>query len=217
MQHAGQNPRAASFGLVLLHGRGAGASDIIGLGEALALPDLALIAPEAPGRSWWPTSFLAPSDQMEPYAQAGLSQVDAAIRTLSEGGLPRKRIGVLGFSQGACLAAEYLARRGTGLGFGFILSGGLIGTADADTGPNAALYGFGDKVLNYDTNLSGTQIDMSCHAEDPHIPHRRFADSAARLQQAGAYVSARTKPGQGHGIDEADIAKVRKLLNVTPA
>lgn len=216
MLTAGRTPSAASFGLVLLHGRGAGARDIIGLGEALALPDLALTAPEAPGLSWWPTSFLAPTADMEPYVAAGLDQIDEAIADFEAAGLPRARVGLLGFSQGSCLAAEYLARKGAGLGFGFILSGGLVGTGDAKSGADPALYGYEDKVLAYETNLKGTTLYMSCHARDPHIPHKRFLDTAAVLRGCGATVEDRTKPGPGHGIDDADVTAVRKALNVAP-
>lgn len=217
MLTAGRSPADASFGIVLLHGRGAGARDIIEFGEALALPDIAMTAPEAPGRSWWPTSFLAPTAQMAPFVEAGFAQVDAAIDRFLQAGLPLSRIGLLGFSQGSCLAAEYLARKGTGLGYGIILSGGLIGIADAPAGADAALYGFGDKLLDYATDLSGTQVYMSCHAQDPHIPHKRFSDSVSVFENCGAVVSHRTKPGQGHGIDTEDVAAVRALLNVAPA
>ena len=214
MLTAGKAAASATFGLVLLHGRGAGSRDIMVFGEALALPDLALTAPEAAGLSWWPTSFLAPTPQMEPYVQNGLSQIDAAIQSYTKAGLPLSRIGLLGFSQGSCLVSEYLARSSASLGFGMVLSGGLVGTADTSKEPNTALYGFGDKVMDYNTNLSGTQIYMSCHASDPHIPHKRFADSATVLRGLGAAVEDRTKPGQGHGIDQTDVAAVRKMLNV---
>lgn len=217
MLTAGRTPSEASFGLVLVHGRGAGAADILEFGEALALPDLALAAPEAPGRSWWPTSFLAPSAEMEPYVQHGLSAIDGLVQTYEAAGLARDRIGVLGFSQGACLAAEYLARQGSGLGFGFILSGGLVGTGDAETGSNPALYGFGDKRLDYDTRLDTTRVYMSCHTADPHIPHKRFLDTVSVLRGAGASVRDRSMPGQGHGIDAEDVAQIRAVLNVAPA
>ena len=216
MLTGGTAPARAAFGLVLVHGRGAGARDIMGLGEALALPDLALIAPEAAGLSWWPTSFLAPADQMAPYVDAGLAQVDEAVKALETGGLPRNRIGVLGFSQGACLALEYLARDGEGLGFGIALSGGLVGKADTGS-PNPALYGHADKVLDYAANLTGSTLYMSCHEQDPHIPLKRFTNSAKVVEALGATVTARPKPGQGHGIDEADVAAIRKMLNVAPA
>lgn len=216
MLTGGTSPARAAFGLVLVHGRGAGARDIMGLGEALALPDLAFIAPEAAGLSWWPTSFLAPAAQMVPYVDAGLAQVDEAVKALEDGGLPRNRIGVLGFSQGACQALEYLARHGEGLGFGIALSGGLVGKGDTGAA-DPALYGHADKVLDYATDLSGNSIYMSCHEQDPHIPLKRFSDSAKVMEGLGANVTARTKPGQGHGIDEADVAAIRKLLNVAKA
>ena len=216
MLTAGQDPSRASFGLVLLHGRGAGARDIIGLGEALALPDLAFAAPEAPGRSWWRTSFLAPAAQMEPSVQRGMAQVAAAVTEFEAAGLPRNRIGLLGFSQGSCLAAEYLARRGAGLGFGFILSGGLVGTADASSAADPALYGYPDKLFDYASNLSGLSLYASCHENDPHIPLKRFLDSAAEFRRLGAEVTDRTVPGAGHGIDDQDIAAVRAALNTAP-
>ena len=213
MLRAGQNPQNAAFGLVLLHGRGAGARDITQFAQALALPDLALIAPEAPGLSWWPTSFLAPQEQMGPYVTAGLEEAEQAVATLMKEGLSRDRIGVLGFSQGGCLALEYLARHGDGLGFGVALSAGLVGTADRGSA-DPALYGHSDKSLEYATSLTGTQVYMSCHSSDPHIPLKRFEDSAKAISSLGADVSSRTKPGQGHGIDEQDVAAIRKLLNV---
>lgn len=213
MLTGGKTPSQAAFGLVLLHGRGAGAADIMGFADALALPDLALIAPEAKGLSWWPTSFLAPEAQMQPYVDAGLAQVDQAVKALEAGGLPRHRIGVLGFSQGGCLALEYLARMGAELGFGVALSAGVVGKSDAGA-PDPALYGHADKTLDYATDLTGTSIYMSCHEADPHIPLKRFADSTTVVEALGATVSARTKHGQGHGIDEADVVAVRKMLNV---
>ena len=213
MLTAGTPAARAAFGLVLLHGRGAGARDIIGFGEALALPELAMIAPEAPGLSWWPTSFLAPTAQIDPYVTAGLEAAEAAVSTLQEQGLPRSRIGVLGFSQGGCLALEYVARKGAGLGMGAGLSAGLVGVGDTGGDPLPELYGYGDKALDYDTDLSGVPIYASCHAADPHIPHARFTRSATVLEALGADVHARTKPGQGHGIDADDVIALRQMLN----
>lgn len=217
MMRAGKSAEAASFGLVLLHGRGAGARDIIGLGEALALPDLALLAPEAPGLSWWPTSFLAPAAVMAPHVEAGVAAIDTAVAAFEAAGLPRARIGVAGFSQGGCLTLEYLARKGEGLGFGFALSAGLVGLDDAGTGPDPALYGQDDKRFDYTTRLEGTQLYMSCHQADPHIPFKRFEDSARVMKDLGATVTARPKPGQGHGVDQDDVTAIRQRLNVAPA
>jgi pimeloyl-ACP methyl ester carboxylesterase len=128
---AGAPAREARMGLVLVHGRGATAEGILDLGHALALPDLALAAPQAPGMTWWPTSFLAPAAQMEPFVEQGMAAIDAAIEALAEEGLSRDRIALAGFSQGGCLALEYAARLG-GLTAVFGLSAGLVGTGEAD-------------------------------------------------------------------------------------
>ncbi len=213
MLASGISPEKARVGLVLLHGRGAGAADITQFGAAIAVPDVTCLAPEAPGLSWWPTSFLSPMEQMEPFVAAGLEQVDAAIATFEDAGLTRDRIAILGFSQGGCLALEYLARRGAGLGHGFALSAGLVGTSDANGEPGRALYGYGDKEFTYDADLAGTSLYTSCHAADPHIPLKRFEDSYRVMEGLGATVTARVKPGQGHGIDEQDVVAIREALS----
>ena len=215
MLRAGRDPAQASFGLVLLHGRGAGARDILGFAEALALPDLAFIAPEAKGLSWWPTSFLAPTMQMAPYVDAGLSQVASAVETFKHAGLAPAQIGVLGFSQGGCLALEYLAREGEGIGFGVALSAGLVGTGDIDGTSEPTLYDHQDKMFDYQGDLSGLTLYASCHTSDPHIPLKRFEDSVGVMAGLGASVDHRIKPGQGHGIDTEDVARVRQLFNVS--
>jgi predicted esterase len=213
IRQAGADPRDARQGLVLLHGRGATAEGILDLGRALALPDLALAAPQAPGRSWWPTSFLAPSGLMEPHVDAGLAAVDAAIAALVEGGLPRDRIALAGFSQGGCLALEYAARRG-GLRAVFGLSAGLVGTGDAAGGPEASLYGHGPKRFDYDTDLKGIPVEITVHEEDPHIPLARARDSLAVFESLGAQARFAVTPGPGHGIGPEAVAAMRGHLNL---
>ena len=210
---AGQSGDKARMGLVLVHGRGGSAADILGLGAALGLPDLALIAPEAPGRSWWPTSFLAPMGSMEPHVRAGMEAVDAAIATLEAEGLTRDRIALAGFSQGGCLALEYGARRG-GLAAIFGLSAGLVGTSDAMGGPLPALYGYPDKRLAYDTDLTGLPVTITVHEQDPHIPLKRARDSVTAFRGLGADVELHVAPGAGHGITDAGLAAMRRVLNV---
>jgi len=203
---------AARMGLVLLHGRGAGAEDILGLGDALGLPDPALIAPEAAGLSWWPTSFLAPMATMAPHVERGIAAVDAAIETLEAEGLTRDRIAVAGFSQGGCLALEYAARNG-GLAAVFGLSAGLVGSADGEGGPEPTLYGHTPKRLDYDTDLTGMPVTITVHERDPHIPLARAKDSAEAFRARGAEVRLHVAPGQGHGVTEAGIADMRAVLN----
>lgn len=212
LARAGRGGDAARMGLVLVHGRGGTADGILDLGLALGLPDLALIAPEAEGQSWWPMSFLAPIGGIAPHLDRGLAAVDEAIETLVAEGLPRGRIALAGFSQGGCLALDYAARRG-GLAGVFGLSAGLVGTSDAMGGPDPALHGYTAKRFAYATDLTGLPVAITVHERDPHIPLKRAEDSAAVFRDLGADVALHVAPGAGHGVTEAGVAAMRRVLN----
>lgn len=213
LRQAGARPRDARMGLVLVHGRGATAEGILDLGHALGLPDLALVAPQAPGMSWWPTSFLAPAAQMEPYVERGMAAIDAAIAALAEEGLSHDRIALAGFSQGGCLALEYAARRG-GMAAVFGLSAGLVGTGEADGPATDALYGYGPKAFDYGLRLDGVPVEITVHEADPHIPLSRARESVAVFDRLGARTRLTVTPGAGHGIGPEAIAAMRGHLNV---
>ncbi|MFO6464058.1 alpha/beta hydrolase [Jannaschia sp. KMU-145] len=193
------------IGLVLIHGRGGSARDMMSLVGPLGAEGAALAAPEAPGQSWWPTSFLAPMAQMERPLADGLGAVDRAVASLD---LPRAQVAVVGFSQGACLALEYAARHGEGLGAVIALSGGLVGTADAP----GEVYGFGEKALDYDTDLSGLRALVTCHEADPHIPLVRATRSVEALAGQGAETRMIAHPGAGHQPMPDGIAAAREIL-----
>lgn len=213
MARAGCAVDQARIGLVMVHGRGAGAADILSLLPVLGLSDVAAIAPEADGRSWWPTSFLAPMAQMEGPLAAGLAAVEAAIGALAADGLPRARIALMGFSQGACLALEYAARRGAGLHSVTGFSGGLVGTGDAGSQADPMLYQHPPKRFDYTAPLPGLPVHLTCHERDPHIPLARVRESAVVLDRLGAIVTSRILPGAGHGFAEPDMAGLRKRLS----
>lgn len=202
-------PAGATKGIVLLHGRGGSAADILSLLDHAGLAHIAAIAPQARGNSWWPTSFLSPSAQMEAPLAAALVQTGDAINTLIQQGISRDKIWLCGFSQGACLALEAYARQGAGLAGVFGFSGGLIGTAD--TGPQTpALYGHADKRLDY-APVGGTAW-ISVHENDPHIPLKRVTDSVNALTRAGTSVQSHITPGAGHSVTPQDIAALRAHL-----
>jgi phospholipase/carboxylesterase len=177
------------------------------------LPDVAAIAPDAPGQSWWPTSFLAPAVQMEPYVQAGIARMLEAVAELERDGLPRGRIWLGGFSQGACLALEVFARHGDGLAGVIAMSGGLVGTGDAGPAGDEALGGFRPKSFHYVPHAAPGRVWISVHERDPHIPLRRVEESAAVLATLGAAVETRLYPGAGHGVMADDIGILRRWLN----
>jgi predicted esterase len=208
IERAPQGP--ATAGLVLLHGRGGSAEDILPLADMAQVPGLAALAPQAPGHSWWPTSFLAAAAETAPHLARALAAVEEAVARL-RAHLPPERIWLAGFSQGACLALEAFARRGGGLAGVLAFSGGLLGTSDAAETGVEALYGHRPKRFEYQGPLAG-RIWLSVHERDPHIPRARVEESARHLAALGAQVETRLHPGAGHAVMPADLAALRRLL-----
>lgn len=212
MKRAG--PQAgARTGLVLAHGRGGSAGDILGLLTHAGLPEVAAIAPEAPGGSWWPTSFLAPTAVIGPHAERAVAAMTDAVARLEAEGIPRSAIWLGGFSQGAVLALETFARKGEGLAGVFALSGGLIGTGDAGGAADDALYGHAPKLFDYPGRRDGAKVWISVHERDPHIPLARVRETATVLTAMGAEVVTQVYPGQGHAVMREDVERLRMWLN----
>jgi predicted esterase len=202
----------AAKGVVALHGRGGSGADILSVLDAAGLPGIAGIAPEAPGTSWWPTSFLAPSAQMEPFVTRAVAVATAAVAALESEGIPRSGIWLAGLSQGAGLALETFARAGEGLAGVLAFSGGLVGTADAPGEPDPALYGQRPKRFDYPGRRDGAQVWLSVHDRDPHIPPRRVQETAEVLAALGATVETHIVAGAGHGLFPEDLDSLRRYL-----
>jgi predicted esterase len=197
LRQAGAPLAVAPAAVLMVHGRGATAESILALADAFGLPDLAWLAPQAPGHSWYPLSFLAPRAANQPALDNALGQIDAVVRDLVAAGLPQERLALLGFSQGACLALDYAARRGGRFGAVIGLSGGLIGP---------------DLAGRQDAPLDGTPVFLGCSERDPHIPAERVAATAVRLAELGASVTERLYPGATHSVNEDEIGHARRLL-----
>ncbi|WP_349943150.1 dienelactone hydrolase family protein [Fulvimarina sp. MAC8] len=210
---AGASLHRASLALVMLHGRGAGPKDMLGLYAHLALPDIAALAPAAAGHSWWPDSFLAPLAANEPGLSSALSVVEALLDDLGEHGFGPDRVALVGFSQGACLVLEAAARLARPLHSVAALSGGLVGTGEAGGAPREDLYGRTAKRFDYDGRLTGLPVLVGCHERDPHIPLGRVRESADILRAMGADVETEIIPGGGHGIVASEAAWLRSRLN----
>jgi predicted esterase len=184
--------------MVMLHGRGATAESILSLAQGLEAPDFAYLAPQAAGNSWWPQSFLAPIASNEPGISSAMAAVADVLRQTAVAGIPPERTFLLGFSQGACLAAEFAARHARGYGGVAALSGGLIGP---DGTPR-----------NYAGSLEGTPVFLGCSDVDSHIPAKRVRESADVLAKLGGEVTMRLYPGMGHLVNEDEIAAVRAMM-----
>jgi phospholipase/carboxylesterase len=199
LMHAGAAIPTARAAVVMVHGRGASAGSILTLGSALGTTDVAFVAPQAAGGTWYPYSFLSPIPMNEPGISSGMRALARALAHLEEQGMPPERTVLLGFSQGACLASEFAARNARRYGGIVALSGGLIGPDDT--------------ARNYAGTLEGTPAFLGCSDVDAHIPAERVRQTAEVLGELGATVDMRLYPGMGHGVIDDEIQAIRTLLN----
>jgi len=195
---AGASLDDADAALVLIHGRGATAQGMLALADEVAPPEVALRAPQAFRRTWYPHSFLAPTEQNEPFLTSALHTIDQVFQSVEEKGIPRRRIALLGFSQGACLACEYAARQAQRYGAIVGLSGGLIGPEDTE--------------FAYEGSLDGTPVFLGCSDQDPHIPLERVQETGDVFRDLEASVDQRIYPGMGHTANDDELRAVRELL-----
>jgi phospholipase/carboxylesterase len=195
---AGAPLKAADLAVVLLHGRGGSAEDILELGSALHLPNVAYLAPQAAGNTWYPLSFLAPRKANEPYLSSALAKVDSVVRSLEQSGFGRERIVVAGFSQGACLATEFVASHPARYAGLIAFTGGLIGPPHSLESPVGT--------------LAGTPALFSSGDPDPHVPWTRVEESAAILSAMGAAVTTKRYPGRPHTVTQEELELARQLL-----
>ena len=185
--------------VIMIHGRGASADNILSLAQEFQRSDLTYLAPQAAGNTWYPTSFLSPLAQNEPYLSSALGAIADLVTKLNEAGIPSQQIVLLGFSQGACLATEFAARNAQRYGGIVGLSGGLIGPVGTPR--------------NYAGTLDGTPVFLGCSDVDAHIPAERVNETAQVLGALGGQVTARLYPGMGHTINQDELAHVIALLD----
>lgn len=195
---AGERLSNAWAAMVLIHGRGASASDILLLGQELYHPQFAYLAPQAAGNTWYPYSFLAPIQQNEPWLSSALEAVAAVVQQVEDAGIAADRIVVGGFSQGACLAGEFVARHPRRYGGLLMFSGGLIGPPGG--------------LRTYSGDLDGTPVFLGCSDVDPHIPKERVLESARILEDLGGDVTYRLYPGLGHTVNRDEIDRARAIV-----
>ena len=206
---AGASLEEADGAVILVHGRGGSAADILALhtviNPALDLPEaaglkLAWLAPEANGRSWYPQSFLAPRETNEPWLSSALGRIGALIAEIEAAGIPKKRIVLGGFSQGACLTTEFVASHPARYGGLMALTGGLVGPLDGPVteGPAGSLEGMPAMLLT--------------GVPDPHILWERVEESAAVLTRMGAEITLLQYPGRPHTVSSDEMRRAKAML-----
>lgn len=196
---AGAPLESATAAMIMVHGRGASAESILTLVPVLDRPTLAYLAPQAADNTWYPYSFMAPIAQNEPGISSGLRAIDDLLKHIEQAGISAERTMLLGFSQGACLTLEFVARNATRYGGVAGLSGGLIGP---DGTPR-----------DYAGSLDGTPAFLGCSDVDSHIPKERVAHTAQVLETLGGQVTMRLYPGMGHTINDDEIGHVQAMMS----
>lgn len=193
----------AKMALILLHGRGASAQDILPLAESFKHATMAYLAPQAADNSWYPNRFMVPVAQNEPHLSSALGVVGTLIQNCIDAGIPRDKVYLMGFSQGACLALEYAARNPARYGGVFALSGGIIGSDEEERTPTT-------------TRLDGSPVFLGCSNVDPHIPVQRVRDSAEFMKGLGGTVLMKLYPLMGHTVNDDEINSVRMMMGLEP-
>ncbi|MEJ1237105.1 dienelactone hydrolase family protein [Chryseolinea sp. T2] len=195
---AGQPLDKATKALVMLHGRGGTAEDILGLAREFNLKDFALIAPQATNYTWYPFSFMAPVKQNEPWITSAVQIVDETVEEIRKAGIKDENIYFMGFSQGACLTLEYTTRNARRWGGVAAFTGGLIG----------------DRIYseNYRGDFNGTPVFIGTSDPDPHVPVSRVNESTGIIREMKGVVTEKVYPGMGHTINRDEIQIVNKIL-----
>lgn len=194
----------AQAAVIMLHGRGASARDILSLAQELPQEGFCFLAPEAADSTWYPYRFMEPLERNEPYLSSALNFVNRVLNFVLVANIPREKIILLGFSQGACLATEFAARTATRYGGIVGLSGGLIGPDDTPR--------------DYPGNFDHTPVFLGCSDIDPHIPKERVMETRDVLQRMGADVTMRLYPNMDHTVNADELKFVRSMMeNLLPS
>ena len=198
IQKAGKDLKDAEKVLIMIHGRGGDARDILGLAEHLNVADYALLAPGATNNTWYPYSFMADPRENEPWLSSALHLLKDLVEEVTAQGISSENIYFLGFSQGACLTLEFVTRHAKKYGGVAAFTGGLIGDK-LNTG-------------NYSGNFEDTPVFIGTGNPDPHVPVSRVHETVSILKNMHASVSLEIYNGRPHTITQEEIEKANTLI-----
>lgn len=194
---AGEPLGSAHAAMLLVHGRGASAEDIMTVGAELKQPGFTYLAPQAAGGAWYPNRFIAPIASNEPWLSSALGVLETLLDKIGAT-IAAERVVLLGFSQGACLTLEFAARHARRYG-------GLVGLSGALIGPDGT-------PRDYPGSFAGTPTFLGCSDVDPHVSKESVVDAGEVLKRMGATVELRLYPGMGHTTNKDELAAVRTIM-----
>ena len=194
----GESPQSARAAMLMVHGRGARAEDILSIADQLAQPGFAYFAPQASENTWYPNRFLVPLADNEPWLSSALALVGDVLAQITNAGIPPERTMLLGFSQGACLTLEFAARSARRYG-------GVVGLSGALIGPD-------DTPRDYAGSLAGTPVFLGCSDVDFHVPKERVSETAEVFEKLGGDVTKRLYPNLDHSVNQDEIDFVRSMM-----
>jgi predicted esterase len=196
----GQPLEQAQAAMLMVHGRGASAEDILSLANEFDQPGFAYLAPQAAENTWYPNRFLVPMDENEPWLSSALTFVGDVYSQIVQAGIPPEKIIILGFSQGACLALEFSARNAHRYG-------GIVGLSGALIGPEGT-------ARDYPGSLEGTPVFLGCSDMDFHVPKERVDQTAQVFKRLGGEVTERLYTNMGHTVNQDEIDNVRRIMKL---
>jgi predicted esterase len=195
---AGEPISRARAAVLMMHGRGASAEDILSLADEFDQPGFAYLAPQAAGNTWYPNRFLVPLTENEPWLSSALAFIADVLDEIINAGISREKIMLLGFSQGACLTLEFAARNAERYG-------GVIGLSGALIGPE-------DMPRDYPGSLAGTPVFLGCSDADFHVPKEYVQQTAEVMKRLEGEVTMRLYPNMGHTVNQDEIDFVRDMM-----
>ena len=197
--HAGPPFADGGRAMVLIHGRNASPRNILDLAPRLDRPGFSLVAPAAAGHTWYPYSFLEQTAKNEPYLTSAINRLRRVVADINAAGIPASRMVLLGFSQGACLAAEYAYRFAEQFGGLVLFSGGLIGPPGT--------------TWQTSRSFGRTPVFLGCSDVDAHVPKWRVDETAETFARMDAEVTERIYPGMGHLVSDDEIVSAQSILD----
>lgn len=198
VKRLGTDLKDAKLVVLLLHGRGTDADSMVPIARILEMKDVHFILPQATSNRWYPQSAFSPIEENEPDLSYALERIDMLVQELMSNGMAYEQIVFGGFSQGACLTSEYVARNARRYGGLFVFSGALIGPPGTSR--------------DYPGSLDGTPIFIGGSDVDPWIPNYAIHETVATFERMNAEVDFRVYPGMAHTVNQEEINAARDML-----